>query len=261
MIDWSLLAVVAIAAALMMAGGYLWQLHRQDATLVDALWTLGIGGAGVFFALAADGGVVARLALGGLIAIWSLRLAWHVISRHRATGKEDRRYARLRAGSGKPVAVFALVYLVQWAIVPLFALPLLIAAHGSAEALTVPVVAGVVIGLIGIVGEGVADRQLRGCLARTGGDEVCRDGLWAWSRHPNYFFEWLHWFAYPLIAWGAPLAWLAWLGPILMYVFVNHLSGVPPAERSSLASKGDAYRRYQREVSRLIPWPPRSGTP
>ena len=89
--------------------------------------------------------------------------------------------------------------------------------------------------------------------------QVCRDGLWAWSRHPNYFFEWLHWFAYVLLA-ASGDAW-AWslLGPVVMLAFLYRVSGIPWTEANALRSRPEAYARYQREVSPFIPWPPRRG--
>ena len=84
-----------------------------------------------------------------------------------------------------------------------------------------------------------------------------RTGLWRYSRHPNYFFEWLHWFAYVLLAVGSPIAWLAWSGPLTMYVFLRWLSGVPHTERQALRTRGDDYRRYQRSTPMLFPWLPK----
>ena len=116
--------------------------------------------------------------------------------------------------------------------------------------------------LIAILGEAWADATLarfRAEPANRGG--VCEKGPWAWSRHPNYFFEWLSWLGYALLAVdpsGAwPQGWLAFCGPLLMYWLLAHVSGVPPLEKHMVASRGDAYRRYQARVSAFFPWPPR----
>jgi hypothetical protein len=85
---------------------------------------------------------------------------------------------------------------------------------------------------------------------------TCRDGLWRYSRHPNYFFEWLHWFTYVLLAVGSPLWWLAWAGPLLMYVFLRYLSGIPFTEKQALRSRGDDYRAYQRSTPMFFPGSP-----
>jgi steroid 5-alpha reductase family enzyme len=79
-------------------------------------------------------------------------------------------------------------------------------------------------------------------------------GLWRFSRHPNYFFEWLHWCAYVLIGHGA---WITWLGPIGMLWLLTRVTGIPHTERQALRSRGDAYRAYMRTTSAFVPWPPR----
>ena len=87
---------------------------------------------------------------------------------------------------------------------------------------------------------------------------TCRAGLWRYSRHPNYFFEWLHWFAYVWLAVGSPWFGVAWTGPVVMYVFLRWLSGIPFTERQALATRGEDYRAYQRTTPMLFPWFPRS---
>ena len=82
-------------------------------------------------------------------------------------------------------------------------------------------------------------------------------GLWSWSRHPNYFFQTLTWVAYALIALPAPYGWVASFAPALILYFVLFVTGVPPAEESSLRSRGDAYRAYQARTSVFVPWPPK----
>jgi steroid 5-alpha reductase family enzyme len=111
-----------------------------------------------------------------------------------------------------------------------------------------------------VAGEGLADRQMHAFRADPANrGKVCARGLWAWSRHPNYFFEILVWLAYPLIGlagpWWPGLAGLA--APLFMYWLLAKVSGVPPLEREMLASRGDAYRDYQARVSPIVPWPPR----
>ena len=85
-----------------------------------------------------------------------------------------------------------------------------------------------------------------------------REGLWRYSRHPNYFFQWLTWVAYALIALAAPYGWLGLSAPMLMLLLILFVTGIPPSEEQSLRSRGDDYRRYQRETSAFVPLPPRS---
>jgi steroid 5-alpha reductase family enzyme len=98
-------------------------------------------------------------------------------------------------------------------------------------------------------------------LAQYRGDPVnrgktCRLGLWKYSRHPNYFFEWLYWWVYVLIAWTAPLGWISLLAPGLMLFFLLKVTGIPATEAQAVRSRGDDYRDYQRTTSMFIPWFP-----
>jgi steroid 5-alpha reductase family enzyme len=138
-----------------------------------------------------------------------------------------------------------------------FAVPLLLALLNERPLGWLDALA-VVIWLAAVTGETLADRQL----ARFRHDQrnrgrVCRSGLWAWSRHPNYFFEWLHWWSYVCLAWGAPWGWLAVIGPAVMLYLLLRLTGIPPTEAQAVRSRGEAYREYQRTTSAFIPWPPR----
>ena len=112
--------------------------------------------------------------------------------------------------------------------------------------------------VLAVCGETVADRQLTRFRANPAHRGLtCRAGLWRYSRHPNYFFEWLHWFAYPALAAGSPRWLLAWLGPLVMFVFLRFLSGVPWAEAQALRTRGEDYRDYQHRTPMFFPWFPR----
>ena len=91
--------------------------------------------------------------------------------------------------------------------------------------------------------------------ARTPGAACAGEGLWGWSRHPNYFFEWVHWWAYVLIGRGDPLT---LIGPVVMLALLLKGTGIPYTERQALRSRGDTYRAYMRTTSAFVPWPPSS---
>ena len=110
-----------------------------------------------------------------------------------------------------------------------------------------------------MVGESVADGQLARFEADPGNrGKVCRQGLWHCSRHPNYFYEWLHWWICVLIGWDGLLGWLTLSGPLVMYVFLTKVTGIPPTEEHAVESRGEAYREYQPTTSPLFPWPPKA---
>ncbi|WP_156496642.1 DUF1295 domain-containing protein, partial [Alcanivorax sp. HI0083] len=121
------------------------------------------------------------------------------------------------------------------------------------------VLLGVVVGLLAIAGEALADKQLADFKKRPDSKgKTCREGFWRYSRHPNYFCEWLHWVSYPVMAIGAPYAGWLWLLPLAMFVFLWFATGIPYTEKQALKSRGDDYRDYQRTTSAFFPWRPKS---
>lgn len=246
----------ALAAALTL----LWwrQTRTRNATSVDLAWSMGLGLLAFWYAVW-PGPEVARVGVRGLVAVlgggWALRLAWHLwADRVRGRTAEDGRYAAMRAHWGdKATARFFWFYQGQALVAVVFSLPMLAAMRGGR--LDGWAVAGVTVWLVAVAGETAADRQLarfRADPANRG--RTCRDGLWHWSRHPNYFFEWLHWWTYVVVGHGALLT---WLGPALMLLFLFRLTGIPYTEAQALRSRGEDYRRYQRDTSVFFPWPPR----
>ncbi|MGE3509911.1 MAG: DUF1295 domain-containing protein, partial [Vicinamibacterales bacterium] len=103
-----------------------------------------------------------------------------------------------------------------------------------------------------------ADLQLRRFKASPRrGSRTCRDGLWRYSRHPNYFFEWLVWVAYALFAAASSWGFVAFACPVVMLYLLFRVTGIPATEAQALASRGDDYRDYQATTSAFVPWRPR----
>ena len=256
MSPWLALALVWVFAAVMMAAGWQWQRRRSNAGIVDVLWAAGLGGSAVWLAISSAGAVASRLLLGVCGGLWGARLAWHLWRRVRHEA-EDGRYAQMRAHwHGDQRKLFAF-FQFQAALIVLFALPFVAVARNPAPG-SGWLIVGVVIWLGSVLGEGMADRQLGRFRANPlYRGKTCREGLWRYSRHPNYFFEWLHWFAYVCFSVGSPIGWLAWSGPLLMYVFLRWISGIPWTESQALRTRGDDYRAYQRSTSMLFPWFPK----
>lgn len=248
----------AAIAALMVL---MWVLQQRtgNAGIVDVMWALGIGLLAPAFAAGASGDQARRWLIAVLGGVWALRLAGYLLART-LSASEDGRYQRLRRewGAATQRKLFGFFQLQAfWSV--LFATPMFIAANNS-EPLGSLDLAGIAIWMIAVAGESVADRQLARFRSQPENrGRVCRNGLWRYSRHPNYFFEWIHWWAYVLIGWHAPYGWATLLGPMAMLLFLFKITGIPPTEANALSSRGEAYREYQRETSVFFPWPPKEG--
>ena len=254
----------AILLSLVMAGAWALQRATGNSGWVDVVWSFGLGGAGLVLALTPGGPTTRQVVVAVLIAAWSIRLGLHIAQRS-SRGPEDARYAALRQEWGAKFQFRLFIFLqIQAAAAALLGLSMMLAAHNPAPFGRPLDIAGIAVLLVAVAGEGVADEQLRRFRKNPANKgRVCDAGLWGWSRHPNYFFEWLGWIAYPLLAissdWGA--GWLALSGPAFMYWLLVYVSGIPLLEQQMLKSRGDAFRRYQAKVSPFFPLPPKDPVP
>lgn len=252
---WLILTLVGSAVALL---AYAVSLKVRLYSLVDLIWTGGLGLAALVYYIMEAPDTLRALVVLCLVLLWSGRLTGHILTDRVLPGKEDPRYAALAAHWGAQARQkFMAVFWGQVPLVLLFLFPVSLAMKQPLAAWRWVDTLAVLIALTALIGEYVADRQLARFRAESKNQgKVCRSGFWRYSRHPNYFFEWLHWFAYVAFAWGSPQGWLSLLGPVMMYLFLRYITGVPFAERSSLKSRGEAYREYQRTTNTFFPWKP-----
>jgi steroid 5-alpha reductase family enzyme len=254
------LGLVLALAVLTMTLGWRWQRRNENAGIVDVLWSAGLGGAALLAAFLGTGAPAPRLLVGLCGGVWGVRLATHLWRRVRGASEDGRYRALRRHWSGDQRKLFGM-FQFQALLIALFAVPFVVAAANPT--VRPPwLAAGAAIWCLAVAGESLADAQLarfRADPANRG--RTCRAGLWRYSRHPNYFFEWLHWFAYAAFAVGAPQGGAALLGPLVMYVFLRFVSGIPHTEAQALRTRGEDYRDYQRRTSMLFPWPPRLPPP
>ena len=263
---WILSAAVLACMTVVMIAAWAFGLARGNGGWTDVFWTYGSGAILAAAALFPIGSYPMpqprQWLVAGLIALWALRLGSYIGGRV-STHPEDPRYARFRTDWGQDYPRKMLfVTLPQAPATALLGLSVLIAARAPGHDLALRDVLGVAILMLAIGGEGLADAQMKLFKADPANKGKVADvGLWGWSRHPNYFFEWLGWLAYPVIGFdpARPTAWLSFTAPAIMFLLLTRVSGIPPLETAQLASKGDAYRRYQARVSAFFPLPPKSG--
>jgi steroid 5-alpha reductase family enzyme len=263
MTRWELWLVGWAGAALILLALYLLQRRTRDATAVDAGWAGSIAVCAVLYAALAPGALSQRLLIAIPMALENARIASLV--RGRFGRDEDSRYQELRRrwrARGREQVSFAVFYQAQALLAALLAVPALLASFNRDSSVSGVQWLGLGIWVAAAALEATADRQLSAFRADPANrGHVMSSGLWRFSRHPNYFFQTLTWVGYALIAAAAPWGWLAFLSPLAILLLVLFVTGVPPAEESSLRSRGDAYRRYQSETSMFVPWfPKRSST-
>ncbi len=236
----------------------LWFRQRAtgNATAVDVAWALGIAAETALLAWKSDGDFTRRCAIAGLVGVWAIRLAAHLFVNRVLSGVEDGRYARFRREWSQ--SAFFGLYMAQAALVFLLPLTFLGALRNPSPFPTALDLLGLGLWAAALLGESLADRQLERFRARVENrGRTCRAGLWRFSRHPNYFFEWLLWCAYIPLSIGSGSFLISLAGPALLLFLLLKVSGVPPTEAQALASRGDDYRAYQKTTSVFVPWFPK----
>lgn len=256
------LACGIAAVFLLMTGLWFRQRRTHNAGIVDCGWVLSIGVMAFCAVVSSPGAPLRRWVLGAMAGAWTLRLFWHLAARYLRDKREDPRYHQMRVEKGAAAdAFFFGVFWFQAAVAVVLSTPFWAACADPRLPLGFWEILGVALWTAGLVGESVADAQLARFKSRVADRcQVCREGLWKYSRHPNYFFECLIWVGFGLYAAPSPWGLWAWVSPALMIYFIVAFSGVPPAEKQSLLSKGQAYREYQRTTSVLVPWFPRKAS-
>ena len=241
-----------------------WWLARRPGKsgMMDVVWSYATGAAGAAGALMpAAGASPARQAWVAALALaWGLRLGTHIWWRGRG-GHDDPRYVKMRQKWGAS-ADWRMFLMAEFQAVIALVLALVIATAGRN---TAPFgqwsdVAGLGILIIAVAGEAVADAQLAAFRTNPANrGKVCEAGLWGLSRHPNYFFDWLGWCAWPVVAIGPmgtdPFAWATLAGPALIYYLLVHVSGIPMIEKHMRRSRGDAFLDSQRRIRAFWPIP------
>lgn len=258
------LVLISLALSVVMTLAWLIQQRTGNSGWVDTVWTFGLGMVGVAAALAPVTPAEhswRQLVVAVFMATWALRLGLH-IARRTAGITDDPRYAALIEGWGASARSEMFWLLQKQALISIpLATAAFIAAHNPDTQFRIGDAIAILVMITAIAGEAVADEQLRQFRAVSGAARsICDVGLWRYSRHPNYFFDWLGWAALPLpavnLSGDYPWGWLAFIAPACMYWILVHVSGIPPLEEHMLRSRGAAYKSYQQRTSAFFPLPP-----
>jgi steroid 5-alpha reductase family enzyme len=258
MIEFLSFLSLGTAIACLLMGFIYWAARRLDNYgVVDIAWSWGFALLTLIYAGLAGGDSTRKWIVSTLVLGWSGRLGWHLFRRiSKEHPREDGRYQQLRHewGENTPVRMFWF-YQMQAIVLAFLSSPFLVITLNSSPGLSRIEWAGALLVLVSLAGEGLADFQLKRFKSRASNHgRVCDQGLWGYSRHPNYFFEWMVWVGFFVLALGSPYGWTTIYCPLLMLWFLLKVTGIPATEEQALRTKGEAYRRYQKTTSAFIPW-------
>jgi steroid 5-alpha reductase family enzyme len=248
----------AIIAGMMLA---LWIVHLliRNAAIVDVGWAAGLAVLALYYAVAAPGYPARKWAIASMAGFWGLRLAAYLLLARVVGHPEEGRYVQLRKEWKNNLALrFLFFFEFQALLVVVLSVPFLLACLNTRAPLGVLEKIGAAIWFVSIIGEAIADQQLNAFKKNPENKgKTCREGLWKYSRHPNYFFEWLIWVGYAVFALTSPYGYLSVISPALILYFLLGITGIQATEAQALRTRGSEYRDYQRTTSTFVPWFPK----
>jgi steroid 5-alpha reductase family enzyme len=249
--------VATLVCSIIMLLVWVWACKIQNAGVVDIFWAFNFTAIAAVIYFMADGDVCRKIIVCGLAALWSLRLGIYLLVRvgsHLAT--EEGRYKQLRQEWGpNPDRAFFFFFQSQALSNVFLAIPFFITAANPSPTIHLVEYIGAVMWLLAILGEALSDYQLQKFKANPANKgKVCQDGLWNYSRHPNYFFQFMIWVSVFVFSLASPYGWISIVCPLTIFYLIWKVTGIPMTEEQSLRTKGDAFREYQRTTSVFVPW-------
>jgi steroid 5-alpha reductase family enzyme len=246
-----------------MTAGFIVSLYLRRADIADSMWGIGFVLVAVltwwhFNTLPS----LRQLVIIALVSIWGLRLARHIYARNHGR-PEDFRYQAWRTawGSWFPLRSYLQIFLLQGVLLVLIAAPIIFVNRFDDSVFTLLgwglfETAGLIVWLIGFYFESRGDAELKSFIANPENKgKILTTGLWAYTRHPNYFGEVAQWWGIWLIALGLPFGVLAIIGPLTISTLILKVSGVPMLEKKYEGNP--AFEEYKKHTSAFFPLPPR----
>lgn len=230
-------------------------MHYQNPSIVDLSWPIGLVISGLIY-LCAQQYTYLTMMVSILLLAWGTRLAFYLWYTRIRLGKKDKRYQKLSDDWQFKSLGFLFNFQLQgFLIFVISSVFLFIGMRTITEITWLDLIAAGLI-VISIVLETVSDQQLERC-KKLEQKKVCDDGLWHFSRHPNYFFDWLTWCGFTLFAIQEPYGFIGVIAPLTLYLIFTRITG-PMTEQGSLESRGKAYARYQKKTNMFFPGPTHS---
>jgi steroid 5-alpha reductase family enzyme len=248
-----LLLTAAATIFVVMAAGYILAQLLSNNSIVDVAWGLGFIVVTAVLFVSAPAVFPAKVLVAALVLAWGLRLAAHVFLRN--LGKpEDFRYVAMRRRWGKSARIraFFSIFMLQGLLMLAVSLPITVVLGAPARPLALLDVVGAAVFAAGFLFEVVGDRQLAAHLRDPANKGVLMTrGLWATTRHPNYFGEALLWWGIGLVSLSSAGGWIALLGPMTITLLLVFVSGVPLLERK-YAGRPD-WEAYKARTPMFVP--------
>jgi steroid 5-alpha reductase family enzyme len=247
------------AIAMLMIGTWVVSVRLKNASIVDIVWGAGfVLVAWVSYALG-DGVASRKMLLAWMVTLWGGRLAVYLFIRNHGKG-EDPRYVAMRKRRGDKFAVQSLwlVFGLQGVLMWIVSLPVQVGSVADQPTSLGPVeIVGVILYTVGIYFESTGDFQLSQFKAEpANAGQVMDQGLWRYTRHPNYFGDFCVWWGIWIVAAATGVGIYAVVGPIVMTFFLLRVSGVAMLERS-IGKRRPGYDEYMRKTNAFFPAPPK----
>lgn len=240
----------------------LWLIGKliKNYSIVDVGWGLCISTVAIVYFILGDAFSVRKAIFTFMATVWGWRLSYFIFTTRVLTGHEDARYTEFRKEYGDQAdrKFFTNVFQFQGILGTILSLPFLFPALNPSIQTHALEIIGLCVFIIGLWGESVADFQLAEFkLDPANKGKVCDAGLWKYSRHPNYFFEWIIWISFGLVSLASPWGWIGLISPLVMFILLTKITGIPLNEIGQLKSKGNLYLEYKSRTSAFFPWFPK----